>query len=199
MHQGSSEDRRLQIMNAALPLFAEKGFRGTTNRDIARAAGIAPGLIYWYFANKEDLFNAILETFIPFDALVLPLEAMREVPPEQFFPHFASGLASIFEESRVFDLGRIVISASLHHPAEGRRLNYIFKRIIDPLAAYLRAQIEAGRLREADTTLMAQMLISSAVLFFIRRRIALDEDLLRYDTSASLHFIFDAFLRAFSP
>jgi AcrR family transcriptional regulator len=60
-------DRREDILKASLHLFAEKGFHGTSMRDIARAADITEGLIYHYFASKRDLFRAIIEerSFLP--------------------------------------------------------------------------------------------------------------------------------------
>ncbi len=51
-----TEDRREQIIDAALRVFAEKGFARATNSEIAREAGnMTPGLIYYYFKRKEDL------------------------------------------------------------------------------------------------------------------------------------------------
>ena len=54
-------DRRQQILEAALKVFSVKGFHKATNKDIAQAAGgISPGLIYWYFKDKEDLFLSLI-------------------------------------------------------------------------------------------------------------------------------------------
>lgn len=50
---------RERILASALTLFAERGYAGTSVRDIARAAGIAQGLLYNYFASKEDLLYAL--------------------------------------------------------------------------------------------------------------------------------------------
>jgi AcrR family transcriptional regulator len=50
---------RQLIMDAATELFAKHGFHATTNKMIARAAGVAPGLLYHYFESKEDLFAAV--------------------------------------------------------------------------------------------------------------------------------------------
>ncbi len=46
------EDRSEQIIDAALRVFARKGFTKATNKDIAREAGITPGLIYYYFREQ---------------------------------------------------------------------------------------------------------------------------------------------------
>jgi AcrR family transcriptional regulator len=53
--------RRAQILDAATRVFADKGFTRATIRDVARAAGIADGTIYNYFANKDDLLIGLLD------------------------------------------------------------------------------------------------------------------------------------------
>jgi AcrR family transcriptional regulator len=53
--------RRAQILDAATQVFAEKGFNRATIRDVARAAGVADGTIYNYFANKTDLLFGLLD------------------------------------------------------------------------------------------------------------------------------------------
>lgn len=199
MSKPQTEERRRHIMEAALPIFAQKGFKGTTNRDVAEAAGIAPGLIYWYFKNKEDLFTAILDEFLTFSKLSLPLETMIDVPPQQLFPLLMQGLSGIFQESHFFLVMRILVAETMQTPEAGARLNGIFMRFIEPMTAYLRAQITAGRLRSEDPLLMAQMLLSSVGLFFIRRSIGQDVTLLNYDINEMAHFVTDAFLRAFAP
>jgi AcrR family transcriptional regulator len=53
--------RRTQILEAATRVFAEKGYHRATTKDIARAADLAEGTIYLYFANKAELLVALLE------------------------------------------------------------------------------------------------------------------------------------------
>jgi len=53
--------RRLQIVDAAVHLFIEKGFHRTTTREIARAAGISIGLLYEYVASKEDVLYLVCD------------------------------------------------------------------------------------------------------------------------------------------
>jgi len=58
------EERRKQILAAALKVFTEKGFHAANVSDVAAAAGVSQGTIYWYFDSKEDLFQAaILSAF----------------------------------------------------------------------------------------------------------------------------------------
>jgi AcrR family transcriptional regulator len=55
----SSEDRRAAIIKAVRRVFAEKGFDGTTTRELADAAGVSEGLLFKHFPNKEALFTAM--------------------------------------------------------------------------------------------------------------------------------------------
>src|SRR5262249_21935551 len=54
-------DRRQDILAAAMDLFAMKGFRGTTTRDLATQAGVNEAIIFRHFNTKEELYSAILE------------------------------------------------------------------------------------------------------------------------------------------
>ncbi|MBA3825589.1 MAG: TetR/AcrR family transcriptional regulator [Ktedonobacterales bacterium] len=195
----AAEERRRQIMEAALPVFAEKGFKGATNRDIAEKAGIAPGLIYHYFKNKEDLFSAILDEFLPVSRVALPLESMTSVPPAQLLPLLVHGLSGIMQEGHFFLVMRILVAETMHAPESGRRVNAVFKALVDPFTAYLRVQIAQGRLRAADPLLMAQSFFASIGLFYLRRSIGLDETLLGYDATQLATFLTEAFLRAYAP
>ncbi|MFC1724072.1 TetR/AcrR family transcriptional regulator [candidate division KSB1 bacterium] len=52
----SKEAKRQEVMDAALSLFLEKGFKSVTTREITEKAGISKGSLYDYFENKDDLF-----------------------------------------------------------------------------------------------------------------------------------------------
>ena len=58
------DERPQQILDAALAEFGEQGLAGARLDDIARRAGIAKGTIYLYFANKEELFQAVVRQTI---------------------------------------------------------------------------------------------------------------------------------------
>ncbi|MCP4749567.1 MAG: TetR/AcrR family transcriptional regulator [Proteobacteria bacterium] len=58
------EAKRLEILKAAVRVFAERGVAATKIQDIAKAAGIAQGTIYIYFKNKEEVFEYILKSHV---------------------------------------------------------------------------------------------------------------------------------------
>jgi AcrR family transcriptional regulator len=53
------QERKQQLLDRAAELFAERGYAETRVIDIVRAAGVAKGLFYWYFENKEALFKEL--------------------------------------------------------------------------------------------------------------------------------------------
>src|SRR6266536_5673681 len=55
-----SDERRQAIVDAAVPLFARKGFAGTTTRELAEAAGISEALLFRHFPSKQLLYREIL-------------------------------------------------------------------------------------------------------------------------------------------
>lgn len=57
----SAEERRAAIVRAAIGLFGEKGFRGTTTRELAAAVGVTEPVLYQHFATKGELYRAIIE------------------------------------------------------------------------------------------------------------------------------------------
>ena len=57
----TGENRRLQILRVAMRLFSQRGFRGTTTKEIAVAAGVSEAMVFRHFATKNELYSAILD------------------------------------------------------------------------------------------------------------------------------------------
>ena len=58
------DERRQEILDAAMGLFTADGFDAVSMRDIARAAGITPGLVYHYFDSKQRLFAEAFDAYV---------------------------------------------------------------------------------------------------------------------------------------
>lgn len=70
---------RQSVIDAALRLFGQRGYSGTTLRLIAAEAGCSRGPIYWHFANKEELFEAILAySQLPLEKLIKEYQDSHE-------------------------------------------------------------------------------------------------------------------------
>src|SRR5262245_51987950 len=79
-----SEARRRAILEAALVEFAAHGFAAARLDDVARRAGIAKGTLYLYFADKEALFEALVQGAIrPLIDNLQQVAALPDVPTRQ--------------------------------------------------------------------------------------------------------------------
>lgn len=97
--------------------FAEKGFAATKVEDVARRAGVSKGLLYLYFKTKEDLFKAVIRSFVSpkIDALALTVEN-TELSPEEFLRGPFLQFAKSVPNSPARILARLMISEGPKHP-----------------------------------------------------------------------------------
>ncbi|AOE86946.1 TetR family transcriptional regulator [Pseudomonas sp. TCU-HL1] len=77
-----AEETRVQILDATERVFHEKGVSRASLAEIAAAAGVSRGAIYWHFENKTDLFQAMLERIhMPLEELARASESEDEPDP----------------------------------------------------------------------------------------------------------------------
>jgi len=67
-----ANEAETRLLNSALELFSEKGYEGTSIREIIEGAGVTRPVLYYYFENKEDLFRRVFETM--FSQLIVRIE-----------------------------------------------------------------------------------------------------------------------------
>ena len=96
--QGEKSERsRVAILEAALRLFSEQGYRGTSIREIADAAGLSTGNLYHHFPDKETLFRTLLDQY--WAAIESPDFPFNKALAEGAFPDDLESLARAAEES----------------------------------------------------------------------------------------------------
>src|SRR3954468_2696393 len=59
--RSEGRDTRNEMLESALAVFAERGYRDASVNEIAERAGYSKGALYWHFSSKDDLFFALLE------------------------------------------------------------------------------------------------------------------------------------------
>lgn len=195
------EDRREQIIDAAMRVFAQKGFVRATNKDIAREAGITAGLIYHYFDSKEALLMAVIEGRSPLKVLsALPAGAFT-MPPEQFFPFLIQQILRVVETENFIALIRVVLPELLNN--EQSYLAQVVPRAVQRglgfLGEYLEAQMQAGTLRRADTTLNTQILFGSMAGIILRRQVLRDPVALEFTHEQIATMITETLLHGLAP
>ncbi|RLA29087.1 MAG: TetR family transcriptional regulator [Gammaproteobacteria bacterium] len=111
------EDRPAEITAAAIEVFAEKGYDGTRVDDVARRAGISKGLLYLYFKTKEELFKAVIKSFIApkINALKSEVES-SDLSAEAFLRGPFLDFAKQIPKSPVKVLVRLMVAEGPKHP-----------------------------------------------------------------------------------
>lgn len=97
----SAEDRRQDILAAALTVFTKKGFNGSTTAEIARAAGVAEGTIFRHFATKKELLIAVLKPKV-LDGIIYLDKEQKESSPVEFFRRFLRNRLELLKENESF-------------------------------------------------------------------------------------------------
>lgn len=95
--EAKSERSRGQILDAALELFSRRGYRGTSMRDIARAADLSTGNVYHHFRDKEEVFETLLGQY--WDAIRSPDFPFNKALASGAFPDDLEALARAAKES----------------------------------------------------------------------------------------------------
>ena len=163
----SGEERRQQIVEAAIDLFSRKGFRGTTTREIAEAAGISEAMIFKHFATKQELYSAIIEAKSETEELLASAAraASRKDDPGVFR---SVGLKMMEQTEKDPSLMRLLLFSAL----EGHELSDIFfesrvKRLHEFLSSYIRTRIEEGAFRPVDSLVAARGFIGMTVHYLL--------------------------------
>jgi AcrR family transcriptional regulator len=154
--------RRKQILEAATRVFAEKGFRRATTREVARTAGVSEGTIYNYFKNKDALLMAILDRLNETERRAVDFEEGMATDFQGFLQgYLRRRMSTIWENREVF---RVVLSEMLVN-ADLREL--YLRQVVEPTMKMaeenFRSRVEKGAVRETDAPL-AMRSVAGAVL-----------------------------------
>ena len=158
---------RQAIMDAALDLFAERGYFGTSLRDIARAVGVRESAFYNYFTSKAALFEALIVTDLEqkverfSGALEPPVADIRAALEE-----LATMVLDSFCTSRQQKLFRILMSDGMRLAKEGR-INLIERMSSGQarLQEQMRRLVRERWLRTADPELLAMAFMGPLLLW----------------------------------
>jgi AcrR family transcriptional regulator len=189
-------DRRQQILEAALKVFSTKGFHKATNKDIAQAAGgISPGLIYWYFKDKEDLFLSIVRERAAIFQMADHPERLMELPPREGLALIGRTYLSVFRVPGNVAIVRILVAEAIRFPQIAEMFyKQAALRFLGLLSEYLQHQVDLGRLRPHNTVVGARSFLGMFVINVVSREIMHDPLLLTTSDEQLVATVLDIFL-----
>jgi AcrR family transcriptional regulator len=161
--------RRAQIVGIARQLFAEGGYRTTTTRQLARAAGVSDALMYRYFKSKDEVLRAVVDQGLAgFAAMREAAGAGRDRPLTERLTILGRAFLTTLDTQ--IDL--LVFFVSEHQLlADDARLVSFIDLAATGLGAELAARAQAGEVRDdLDGYLFARSFMGSLVSFVLLQR-----------------------------
>jgi AcrR family transcriptional regulator len=162
----AGDERRQQLLKVAMRLFSEKGFSGTTTKEIAKTAGISEATVFKHFANKDELYSAILDHKAcnrsfqkPFDEIADKLAAK-----DDFGVFYTMALNALTHHADDCDFLRLM----LHSALEGHDLARIFFEsfitdVYNFLGAYIGQRQQDGAFRQIEPKIAVRAFIGMFV------------------------------------
>ena len=166
--QRRKDARPSEIIEAAIAIFAERGFGAARLEDVARRAGVAKGTVFVYFQTKDDLFRAVAQT-----VLTSHLERLQgaaadlDRPIAELVPMLLMQAAAVIGEGRLPAMMRLLVSESRQFPDLARVWHdEVVSKVLGLLTmaierAQARGEIKSGNARLYAFSIIGPMLASA--------------------------------------
>ncbi len=162
----AGEERRQQIVRVAMKLFSQRGFRGTTTKEIAQAAGVSEAMVFRHFATKEELYAAILDDKAGAGEMALMCEkvagSVTRGDDLAVFESLAAAMLQHHEHDP--DFLRLLLYSAL----EGHELFEMFwnrnvREMAQFICSYIGVRQKAGALRSMEPMIAGRAFIGMVV------------------------------------
>lgn len=166
--RGRPEESRASILRAAVAEFAEHGIAGARTDAIARAAHVNKALLYYYFKDKDSLYEAVLDhVFGGLRARVMPV-LESDLAPRQKMLEYVGAYFDYIAANPCFP--RVVQAEWMRAGTASARMQRVakeyFRPIFGKLSEVLRAGIEAGEFRAVNPMDFAPSLVGIIIFYF---------------------------------
>jgi len=166
--RGKPEESRAAILKAAVKEFAREGVAGARTDAIARSAGVNKALLYYYFKDKESLYQAVLDDVFSGARGAVHTALSQPLPPRQRLSAYISAHFDYIASHGPYH--RLVQAEFLRASRDPSRLQHVAKQYFQPifceLAALLKAGEESGDFRAVDPVQFIPSMIAAIVFYF---------------------------------
>jgi AcrR family transcriptional regulator len=191
-------DRREDILKTSLNLFAEKGFHGTSMRDIAREADITEGLIYHYFASKRDLFRAIIDEYSFLPLLRTLPDLAEQLDLRGLLIVLARGFFDVLRQNA--QLTRLLLQEVQVFPEEKEAFfaDAVGQSIAE-LGEILDGRMSTRARTQVDPQVAARLFFNALLAFFVEQELLGGKYLLPADENTYVEHLVDMFVKRLGP
>ena len=158
----SGDERRSQILQLAINLFSQRGFNGTTTKEIAKAAGVSEAMVFRHFATKNELYDAILDykaheggQTLPWEGDLIISQAIENNDDYAFFYNIA--LNAMNKHQTKPDFMRLLFHSALEeHELADRFMDEFIAKIYEFMSTYITKRQQDGAIREVEPKIIVR-------------------------------------------
>ncbi|HEV8383119.1 MAG TPA: TetR/AcrR family transcriptional regulator [Gemmatimonadales bacterium] len=161
-----------EIINAALDVFAERGFAATKLEDVARRAGVTKGTIYLYFDGKEALFKALVrQTIVPVIAQGEALARSFTGTARDLFERLVREYFRLVGDTPLSGIPRLMIAEAGNFPALAR---FYYEEVVTRghrlMGGVLERGIKAGEFRPVNVAVATKLAMAPLMHAVVARK-----------------------------
>lgn len=185
-----------RILDVAKELFTRRGFSNVAIRDICRAADVTPPTVYYYFKNKEALFDAVVRKGVSMKEFITKLsdESRKAEGAEDRLRAFTRTYLTYFPMDRL-NVGFYVRDSTKLDSVGRNSLMAELSRILSILTTIVRTGVTTGVFRDTNPIMAAECLLGM-MNRFVFQQIHFKRS---YKPSEAASYLSDFFLRAMRP
>lgn len=155
--------RREQILMTAVELFSQRGFKGTTTKEIAKAAGVSEAIIFRHFATKDELYGAILDAKscqdglnrFPWEGNEVLQQAIRD--RDDFAVFYNIALQAMTNHQKDVPFMRLLFYSALEeHELADRFFTEFVSEVYEFIGKYIRERQDEGAMREIEPRIVVR-------------------------------------------
>ena len=166
----TGDARREQILQTAVNLFSQRGFKGTTTKEIARVAGVSEAMVFRHFENKDALYDAILDTKgchdgvhrFPWEENATLRQAIEQKDDLAVFYNIALDALNKHEEDVGF-MRLLFYSALEEHELADRFFHEFIERIYEFIGGYIEERQRDGAFRDMNPRIAVRSLLGMLI------------------------------------
>ena len=165
-----ADRRREQILQTAVNLFSQRGFKGTTTKEIAKAAGVSEAIIFRHFATKDELYGAILHSKscndglhrYPWESNEVLQEALRQKDDFGVFYNLALQAMNNHQKDEGF-MRLLFYSALEEHELAERFFGEFISQVYGFIGEYVRERQADGAMRDINPAVVVRAFLGMLI------------------------------------
>lgn len=166
----NKEKTRDKIIHATFELISDRGYLGTTTREIAERAGVAEITIFRHFSSKEKLFEEVLNRYSFLPRLREMIPDLKRIPLKDGLITLGITFLKTLQEKR--GMVKIMLSEVNIYPDQVREIyDRFIATLLDTLSGYFEALVKKGTVREVDTLYASRAFLGMIYSYFLTEEI----------------------------